>query len=256
VPHQIIWSWYTGRRRVGCYIWYSEEATRRGPSPSRPLLAVPNVTAHPSTARVPITVLLSRPLLCGFNVGKALTEVCDKLQRVLNAAARLVSGTRKFDRGLSRRLALAGRSRTCAVQARRNSAPVSATQSPAVPDYCVTSASDIASWQRLSSASRPTGSRNFLCRVTNSAHLVVGPSLSLYQLVIRCRLTSVIRRVVTSLSDVHLSIYLYIVRHLYIDIASHSLLFVVANPSVVCLWRSCVLLEELSFSPRQYFCTI
>jgi len=45
---------------------------------------------------------------------------------------------------------------------------------------------------------------NFLCRVTNSAHLVVGPLLSLNQRVgIRGRLTSAIRRVVTSLSDVH-----------------------------------------------------
>jgi len=36
---------------------------------SRPLLAVPNVTAHPSTASVPITVLLyNGRLLCGFNV--------------------------------------------------------------------------------------------------------------------------------------------------------------------------------------------
>jgi len=25
VPHQVIWSWYTGRWWVGCYIWYSEE---------------------------------------------------------------------------------------------------------------------------------------------------------------------------------------------------------------------------------------
>ena len=34
-----------------------------------PLLAVPNVTAHPSTASVPVTVLLyNSPLLCGFNV--------------------------------------------------------------------------------------------------------------------------------------------------------------------------------------------
>ena len=34
-----------------------------------PLLAVPNVTAHPSTASVPITVLLyDGPLLCGFIV--------------------------------------------------------------------------------------------------------------------------------------------------------------------------------------------
>ena len=38
---------------------------------------------------------------------------------------------------------------------------------------------------------------NFLCRISNSAHLVVGPSLSLdLRLGIRCRLTSVIRRVV------------------------------------------------------------
>ena len=34
-----------------------------------PLLAVPNVIAHPSTASVPIAVLLyNGPLLCGFNV--------------------------------------------------------------------------------------------------------------------------------------------------------------------------------------------
>jgi len=40
-----------------------------GRSPPRPLLAVPNVTAHPSTDSVPITVLLyNGPLLCGFNV--------------------------------------------------------------------------------------------------------------------------------------------------------------------------------------------
>ena len=38
-------------------------------APPSPLLAVPNVTAHPSTASVPITVLLYEgPLLCGFNV--------------------------------------------------------------------------------------------------------------------------------------------------------------------------------------------
>ena len=40
-----------------------------GPQSPMPLLAVPNVTAHPSTASVPITVLLyNGPLLCGFNV--------------------------------------------------------------------------------------------------------------------------------------------------------------------------------------------
>ena len=41
---------------------------RRGLPPST-ILAVPNVTAHPSKASVPITVLLcGGPLLCGFNV--------------------------------------------------------------------------------------------------------------------------------------------------------------------------------------------
>jgi len=69
MPYQIIWSWYTGRWWVGCYVWYSDEGTGRDPSPPRPLIAVPNVTAHPSTASVPITVLLyNDPLLCGFNV--------------------------------------------------------------------------------------------------------------------------------------------------------------------------------------------
>ena len=43
---------YTGRRWVGCYIWYSEEGTGLCPSPPRPLLAVPNATAHPPTAIV------------------------------------------------------------------------------------------------------------------------------------------------------------------------------------------------------------
>ena len=63
---------YTGRWRrwrVGCYIWYSEEGPGRAVDPPSSLLAVPNVTAHPSTARVPITVLLyDGPLLCGYNV--------------------------------------------------------------------------------------------------------------------------------------------------------------------------------------------
>ena len=46
---------------------------RHGPGRSAaapsPLRAVPNVTAHPSTASAPITVLLYHgPLLCGFNM--------------------------------------------------------------------------------------------------------------------------------------------------------------------------------------------
>ena len=54
-------------------------AVYEDPSPPRPLLTVPNVTAHPSTASVPITVLLyNGPLLCGFNVGiKGLTDLAE-----------------------------------------------------------------------------------------------------------------------------------------------------------------------------------
>ena len=54
---------------VGCNVWYSEEGPGRAAAPPSPLLAVPNLIAHPSAASVPITVLLYKgPLLCGFNV--------------------------------------------------------------------------------------------------------------------------------------------------------------------------------------------
>jgi len=59
-----LWPENDSQKTVGCYIWYSEKGTGRGRSPPRTLLAVPNVTAQPSMASVPITV----PLLCGFNV--------------------------------------------------------------------------------------------------------------------------------------------------------------------------------------------
>ena len=65
---------------MGCYIWYSDEGLGRAAAPPSPLLVVLNVTAHPSTASVPITVLLyDGPLLCGFNVaikGLSLLSVC------------------------------------------------------------------------------------------------------------------------------------------------------------------------------------
>ena len=54
--------WYNRRWWVGCYILYSEEGPRRAAAPPSPLLAVPNVTAHPSTVSVPTscgTVLAS-----------------------------------------------------------------------------------------------------------------------------------------------------------------------------------------------------
>ena len=82
VPHWIIWSWYTGRWWVGCYIWYSEEGPGWAAAPPSPLLAVPNVTAHPSTASVPITVLLyDRRLLCGFNVSIKGLKTHSKIDR-------------------------------------------------------------------------------------------------------------------------------------------------------------------------------
>ena len=45
--------WYIGRWRVGCCIWYSEEGLGRAAAPPSPLIAIPNVTAHPSTVSVP-----------------------------------------------------------------------------------------------------------------------------------------------------------------------------------------------------------
>ena len=53
--------------------------------------------------------------------------VTDKLQPVLNAAARVITGTQKFDRGLGQILhdALARRSRPVSLQARSDSSPVS-----------------------------------------------------------------------------------------------------------------------------------
>jgi len=42
---------------MDCYIWYSEEGPGRAAAPPSPLLAVPNVTAHPSMASVPTMLL-------------------------------------------------------------------------------------------------------------------------------------------------------------------------------------------------------
>jgi len=37
---------------VGCYVWYSDEGPGQARAPPSPLIAVPNVTAHPSTVNV------------------------------------------------------------------------------------------------------------------------------------------------------------------------------------------------------------
>jgi len=44
--------WYSGRWWVGCYIWYSKEGPGWAAAPPSPLLTVPDVTAHPSSASV------------------------------------------------------------------------------------------------------------------------------------------------------------------------------------------------------------
>ena len=89
---------------VGCYIWYNEEGHGRAVAPPSPLLAVPNVTAHPSTASLLITVLLyDGPLLCGFSVAitglkwKAAVDAFDRIQtalRVRSVAVRSVALSR------------------------------------------------------------------------------------------------------------------------------------------------------------------
>ena len=56
----------------------------RGRSPPRLLLVVPNVTAHPSSASLPITVLLYGPLFCDFSVpinGQYTMNHSDSLNR-------------------------------------------------------------------------------------------------------------------------------------------------------------------------------
>ena len=140
---------------------------------------------------------------CNSVLAGALRSVTDKLQRVLNATACLVSGTRKFDRGLSRLLHVDLHWLYVPERVQyKLSVTVRQCQQHKAPQYlihCVTSASDIASRQRLRCASR----HQLLVPRYQLTHLVVGPSLSLdRRLGICCRLTSVIQCVVTSLSDI------------------------------------------------------
>jgi len=80
----------------------------------------------------------------------------DRLQRVLNAAARLVSGTRKFRRGLSRLLHVHLHWLDIPERVQyKLGVTVRRCQQHKAPQYltdCVTPASDIASRQRLRSA--------------------------------------------------------------------------------------------------------
>ena len=105
------------------------------------------------------------------------------------------------DTSAARWLALAGRSRTCAVQARRNSAPVSATQSPAVPDVlCYVSLEHHQQTATTLCQSSPTSCAALPTQLTWSSVLHCRWT---HHIGIRCQLTSVIRHVVISLSDIH-----------------------------------------------------
>ena len=54
---------------MGCYIWYSDEGTGRGRSLPKPLLAVPNVTAHcPPINSQCTNHRIAVLVVCGFNV--------------------------------------------------------------------------------------------------------------------------------------------------------------------------------------------
>ena len=62
--------WRTLRPSAGqAQQWVRMVWSGQGRSPPRPLLAVPNVAGHPSTASLPVTVVRdSGPLIRGFNV--------------------------------------------------------------------------------------------------------------------------------------------------------------------------------------------
>ena len=67
---------YTDRRREGCYIWYSEKEPgglrrKEGRKSWSPFITVPNVTALPSTASVPISYYS-----CGTMIAFARVNYC------------------------------------------------------------------------------------------------------------------------------------------------------------------------------------
>jgi len=94
-------------------------------------------------------------VVCNALYGASLKTITDKLQRVLNAATRVVSDTRKFDRGLSALLHdelhwLDVPERITYIQAGRDGLH---GQAPYLADH-LTPASDVVSRLRLRSANR------------------------------------------------------------------------------------------------------
>jgi len=64
---------------LGCYSWYGVEGPGQAASLPSPVLAVPNVTAHPSTASVPTSYysMWHYNYLCTIN-GKWMTKTTEK----------------------------------------------------------------------------------------------------------------------------------------------------------------------------------
>jgi len=81
---------------VGCYIWYNEEGPGRAAAPPSPLLALPFVTTHPSTASVRITVLpYDGSLLCGFDVAiKGLSNYSTQLSSAGSGPRAVIRGSK------------------------------------------------------------------------------------------------------------------------------------------------------------------
>jgi len=112
-------------------------------------------------------------------------SVTDKLQRVLNAAARLVSGTRKYDRGLSQILQADLQWHWLDVADRvRYKLGLTVhrclhNKAPQYPVDCCVPVSDIASRQRLRSARRCLLSipRNRRSTLGRRAFSVAGPTV-------------------------------------------------------------------------------
>jgi len=103
-------------------------------------------------------VFTTRLDYCNSVLAGVPRSATDKLQQVLNAAARLVSGTRKFDRGLSRLLHVDLHWLDVPEHVQyKLGVTVRRCQQHKAPQYltdCVMSASNIASRQRLCSAIR------------------------------------------------------------------------------------------------------
>jgi len=124
---------------------------------------------------------------CNSVLAGALRSATDKLQRVLNAAARLVSGTHKFDRGLSRLLHVDLHWLDVPERLQyKLGVTVHLCQQHKAPQYlidCVTPASDIASRQRLRSSTVTA-----LCQSSPTSCAALPTQLTCSS-VLRCRWT-------------------------------------------------------------------